>query len=194
MSLMNSPLYGNYRYRKFTDIYEDVDAFITDYTDICVNKMGITAFETSDAQRLFYLLYARYGNSTIASSDETQFKFKLFSIIFSAGPSWKRKLDAQRKLLQLNDEDIRLGSKAIYNHALNPSTAPSTASLTELTKIDDQNTTNYLKSQLEGYSALIELIKDDVTGIFLDKFKKLFLVFVNPEGPLWYISENTGDK
>lgn len=193
MSLMNEPLYGNYRNRKFTDIYENVDDFATDYNNICVNKMGITAFEQSDAERLYYLLYARYGNSTIASSDETQFKFKLFSIVFSSGPSWKRKLDAQRKLLQLSDEDIRLGSKAIYNHAFNPSTEPSTATLTEITKIDDQNTTNYLKSQLEGYSALIELIKDDVTGLFLDKFKKLFLTFVVPEGPLWYISNTEGE-
>lgn len=193
MSLMNEPLYGNYRNRKFTDIYENVDDFATDYNNICVNKMGITAFEQSDAESLYYLLYARYGNSTIASSDETQFKFKLFSIVFSSGPSWKRKLDAQRKLLQLSDEDIRLGSKAIYNHAFNPSTEPSTATLTEITKIDDQNTTNYLKSQLEGYSALIELIKDDVTGLFLDKFKKLFLTFVVPEGPLWYISNTEGE-
>ena len=43
--------------------------------------------------------------------------------------------------MNLSEEDIRLGSKAIYNQALNPQTEPSTKSLEELTYINQQNTT-----------------------------------------------------
>ncbi len=39
---------------------------------------------------------------------------------------------------------------------------------------------------------LIELLEDDVTESFIRKFQKLFLQFVNPEVPLWYVSEGDG--
>lgn len=74
---MYDSLYGNYRTEKFTDIYPDVESFIADYKSI-----GIPVSITEDiAQTVYYLLYANYGNSHIASSDEMKFKYKLFSLI-----------------------------------------------------------------------------------------------------------------
>lgn len=79
---MNS-LYGNYRTRKFTDIFPNVDTFITGYTN-----NGITTTISQDsAKTLYYLLYSKYGNSHIANSDENQFQYKVWSTIYMYGPT-----------------------------------------------------------------------------------------------------------
>ena len=51
----------------------------------------------------------------------------------------------------------------IFNHSFNPSSAPSTSSLEELTTINDQNTNNVKRGKLESYQALWEMIATDVT-------------------------------
>jgi hypothetical protein len=180
-----SSLYGNFRTRTFTDIYSSLEAFKNDY-----NNSGIpTTLSDANITTLYYLLYARYGNSNIASSDENQFKYKLMSIIFMYGPAWQKRLDIQNKLMELSDDEILVGATAIYNSALNPSQAPTTQTLEELNYINSQNTTKYKKSKLEGYAILEELIKTDVTEAFIGKFKKLFITVVEPDYPLWYKTE-----
>ena len=97
-------LYGNFRNRKFTDIYEDVNAFLYDF-----NNIGIPKKITDDnATTLFYLLYANYGNSVIATSDENRFKYKLFSIIYEYGPTWEYRLKLQDKFRELIDDENQL--------------------------------------------------------------------------------------
>lgn len=178
----NSSLYGNYRTRTFSNIYESFEAFKEDYL-----SNGIpTTLSDENIQTLFYLLYARYGNSNVASSDENQFRYKLFSTIFMYGPAWQKRLNIQTQLVNLKDDEIVLGTTAIYNSALNPSTAPTTQTLEELNYINSQNTTKYKKSKMEGLAALYQLIETDVTEEFIGKFKKLFITIVEPELPLWY--------
>ena len=75
--MWNNSLYGNYRTRTFTDICKDVDEFLKDYKNIGIP----TSVDDPTAQLVYYLLYANYGNSHIASSDENKFKYKLFSLI-----------------------------------------------------------------------------------------------------------------
>ena len=70
-------LYGSYRQKKFTDVYESVEQFLADYKDCGIP----TTISDSSAQTLFYLLYGSYGNDVVASSDINRFKYKLFSII-----------------------------------------------------------------------------------------------------------------
>ena len=190
--MWNNSLYGNFRQRKFTDIYEQVDTFISDYNDC-----GIPVTISDDSiKTLFYLLYARYGNSTIASSDENQFKYKLFSIIFSYGPTWEKRLEVQKALREMSLDELRDSSKAIYNHAFNPSTAPATDDSGEhiMDHINDQNVTLHKRSKTDAYALLIGLLETDVTSDFLNKFKKLFLTIVEPELPLWYITTLQGDE
>lgn len=142
-----------------------------------------------NAQTLFYLLYSRFGNNPIANRDITQFKYKMFSVIFQYGPTWQKKLEVQQTLRNLTDEDLRAGAKAIFNHAYNPETAPSTSSEDALTYINEQNTSHYKKGKLDGYAVLIALLEDDITYKFLNKFQHCFKQFVAPEDPLLYISE-----
>lgn len=180
-------LYGNYRQIKFADVWEAVEDFLADYSD---NGIPTTISETS-AKTVFYLLYSRFGNNVIASSDTNRFKYDLFATIFSYGPVWEKRVDIQNKLCALDDDDIVQGVKQIYNHAYNPGTAPSTSTLEELTAINEQNTNIQVRDKLTAYETLWNLLRTDVTEAFLDKFKKLFLKVVQPEVPLWYVEEDT---
>lgn len=180
-----SSLYGNFRSRTFADIYSKAEDFINDYKEAQIP----TTISDVNATTLYYLLYARYGNSNVASSDETQFKYKIFSTIFMYGPAWQKRLEIQKKLMDLTDNEIIMGATSIHNNALNPSQQPTTATLEELTFINQQNTTKYKRSKLEAYAALYALIETDVTEEFIGKFKKLFLTVVEPEEPLWYETE-----
>lgn len=197
MDAMYQDLYGNYRNRKFTDIWGNVDAFLSDYQN---NGISTTITDAS-ATLLFYLLYARYGNSTVASSDENQFRYKIFSTIFMYGPTWEKRLEIQKSVRELDLEELMDGGKAVYNTALNPGQpvaggqgAPvgeGTNTLDELTYINQQNTTKYKKSKVDAYAVILNLLETDVTEAFINKFKKLFLTVVTPELPLWYRTKNS---
>lgn len=172
---------------KFTDIYSDVTAFIDDY-----NTVGIPAKLKSDsATTLFYLLYAKYGNNPISNNDINQFKYRLFAIIFQYGPTWEKRLEVQDAIRGLSLDQLREGSKAISNMAMNPDTDPGTGSLTELGYINQQNTNNVKKSVISAYEDLWGLLKVDVTEEFLTKFKQLFKQVVIPEHTYIYATEET---
>lgn len=185
-----SSLYGNFRTRTFSQIWNNEETFEKDYND---NGIPVSISSVS-IKTLFYLLYARYGNSSVASSDETQFKYKVFSTIFMYGPAWEKRLEIQKKLLTLTEEEIMKGSTAIYNSAINPSVEPSTETLEELPYINTQNSTKYKKSKIDAYANLYSLIETDVTEQFIGRFKKLFITVVEPTGPLWYVTKGGNEK
>ena len=193
MDLMtcNCSPFGNFRTRTFTEIYGSMNKFKESFTNsgipLEVSEKSLTT--------LYYLLYARYGNSHIANFDENQFKYKLQSIVFMYGPSWEKRLELQKKLRALSEDELRAGTEAIYNTATAPGTDLA-GLLNESGKvdyIDGQNTTAYRKSKIEAYAFLEEVLKTDVTKEFIDRFKDLFLKIVEPYSPLWYSTE-IGDE
>ena len=93
---------------------------------------------------------------------------------------WEKKLQLQANLRGLTSSELEKGAKAIYNHAFNPSTEPSTQSLTELTYINEQNVTNQIKSPTDAIRQLYILLEADVTEEFLIQFKPLFKKFISP--------------
>ena len=181
--ICNETYYGGYRTRSFADIYPNVGIFETEYLQASIPAKFSNS---STIKTLYYLLYSRYGNSHIAFSDENQFKYSVLSIIFMYGPTWEKRLLLQDELRALTADEIQIGSTAIYNHAFNPSQAPSTQTLEELTFINEQNTTKYKKSKLEGISTLMALLDTDVTEEFISKFKRLFITITAPDYPLLY--------
>ena len=144
----------------FTDVWDDEADFQAEFiaspfgTAVHHGETVGTVTFPNNVSTIFYLLYAKYGNNPIANRDVNQFKYKVFSIIFQYGPTWEKRLDIQTKLRELTADELATGSRAIYNTALNPSTAPSTSSLEELTYINQQNTTNYKKSKMDAYAQL----------------------------------------
>jgi hypothetical protein len=141
---------------------------------------------------LYYLLYSKYGNSSIASSDPEQFKYKVFATIFEYAPAWKKRLEIQEKLFNIDlsavDPEYLKGTMVMYNHAANPDTEPTTSSYDALPGINRQTVQTTKRGMLEGYETLLDLVNTDVTAAFLNKFKKLFITVVMPQAPLWYKS------
>lgn len=186
--IINCSPYGNYRTRKFTDIFENVEAFKEGFG----SSAFAGAINEDELTKLYYLLYARYGNSHIANSDETQFKYKVYSVIFQYGPTWAKNLSIQASLRGLTENDLITGAKAISNHGFNPSTVieegpnPNDG---EITTTNEQTKTRYIKSKMDGYAMLVSLLEKDVTEEFINKFKKLFLIITEPLRPLFYESE-----
>ena len=169
----------------FCEIYNDVDDFIFDYGDIGIPK----TIKEESIRTLFYLIYAKYGNNPIANHDLNQFKYKLFSTIFQHGPVREKKMEIQKILRNLSEEELLSGSKAIYNHAYNPGESPTSDALEELRYINEQNTQKYKKSKAEGYMMLWHMLNSNITEDFLKKFRPIFKTVVYPENPLLYKEE-----
>lgn len=183
--------YGGYRTRTFADIFPDVDTFKEEWynTAFSADDAGTMESLSTFLPKIYYMLYAHYGNSHIAFSDENQFKYYVWSLLYQYGPTAVKEREIQDVLVKMTEEELVLGGKAIYNHSYNPNTEPSTSTLEELLTINDQNTTNYKKSKLEGYATLQALLKKDVLDEFIHRFSKLFIKVLAPDYPLYYVTE-----
>lgn len=194
---MNNSLYGNFRTRKFTDIWPQFETFKADY-----DKNGVgQPLNDQSIQTLYYLLYARYGNSHILSSDENQFKYKVWSKIFMYGPTWTKRLELQERLRNMSEDELTIGGRSLVNHSSNPSqpifatdtqnqvVAQGTDSDTELATINNQNVAKFRKGKLDAYAILSQLLETDVTDYFLSTFSELFIKFCQPYEPLWYTED-----
>lgn len=189
--MMCNSYYGSYRTRTFADIFPDVDTFTEGFSESAFNISDSNYLEgiTNLLPQIYYMLYAHYGNSHIAYSDENQFKYYLWTLLYQYGPTVAKEREIQEKLIMLNEEELVLGGRAVYNHSYNPNTAPSTNTMEELLTINDQNTTNYKKSKLEGYANLLALLKKDVLDEFIHRFSRLFIKITAPDYPLLYETE-----
>ena len=68
----------------FTDVWSSAEDFKQEYS-----ASALANAISADSQNvLFYLLYAKYGNSPIANRDITQFKYKVYSIIYQYEHTW----------------------------------------------------------------------------------------------------------
>lgn len=243
------PMYDT---KTFSEIYDSVEDFLNDY-----GKLGLPkTISDINANNLYYLMFARYGNNPIANYDENQFKAKLQAVIWQYGPTWEKRLDMQTSIRALTLSDLQKGltvdrtgsntatasgsnsqdttnsstesittsDTTIANHASNPGELDSetTIDIPELKYIDAQNTnrnnstgsntgsntgkvsgTNsrdessnsifkeiHTKGVLDAYNELWELLDNDVTNDFLNKFRYLFKQFVRPERHMIYESED----
>ena len=149
--------------------YDVLNDFCYDYQHVGIP----TTISVNNAMTLYYLLYAKYGNSPIANFDETQFKYKLFSVIFMYGPTWEKKLEIQATLRGLTEAQIKTGmaraisntgtvgntgsntynnltsadsGSDVHNHAYNPATEPSTQDTEELNYINEQHVDKFGKT------------------------------------------------
>ena len=118
-----SRMIPQYDTKLFTQIWDNATDFVTDY-----QAVGIpTTISTVNATTLFYLLYARYGNSPIANYDEEQFKYKIFSVIFQYGPTWEKRLEVQKTLrdMQLSDLIDNGALNELFSHTASNNTTKS---------------------------------------------------------------------
>ena len=182
--------YPRYDTKLFTEVFESFNDFLYYYKNDIDDSIKVFDDTTSDGlntlKRIYYLLYARYGNNPIANYDENQFIYKLFTVVYQYGPTWAKRLDVQEKLRALSDDQLKEGSQAIFDHLYNPTEIPPEDNMTY---INERNKTKYKKSPLEGYAILEELLRADVTNDFLAKFQRLFKQFVRPERTWIYVTD-----
>lgn len=179
-------LYKNKRTRTFSQVWSTAQEFTLDIKASGLENIDLGfAMSTNSLNTIYYLLYSRYANSSIASSDENRFKYNLFSIVYQYGPTWAKQLDIQKSLRELTLEELQSGSISINNHAENPSQEPSVNDPDYLKYINNQNVNISKRSKLDALSYLNDVLKKDYTEDFLSKFKKLFKTF-NDGLTLWY--------
>lgn len=176
-----------YTTKTFVQVFEDESTFVSEWKDSGIYKSGLISDE--NIQLLYFLLFSKYGNSPIANLDETQFKYKCWTIIFQYGPTWQKRLAIQEELRALSLEDAAKGATMINNHAFNPSATPSTSTTTELPYINEQTTQKHSKAKVDAAAILWELIETDVTAEFLNKFANLFRKFVTPGTQYIFVTE-----
>lgn len=190
---MNS-LYGSFRQNKFSDIFSDATTFLTDYNSSGAKVVSNTinakyALTDTQVYSVYYMLYAYYGNSVVASSDTNRFKENLFSIMVQYGPTSFKQLEIQDKLRALTEEEILNGSSSITNMALNPNDI-DTDTDRELNYISNQQTNKFKKGLISGYQDILLSLQSDYMRIFIERFRPLFLTVIQPEEPLLYESED----
>ena len=62
----------------------------------------------------------------------------------------------------------------------NPSTTPNASTLEALPFIDSQTSSGYKKNKIDAYTLLYQVLEDNVTEEFLQRFKKLFMAIAYP--------------
>lgn len=179
----NSP-YGNYRTRSFANVWPNAQQFLDDVQNNPLNQ--IEPLTESFITQTYYMLYARYGNSHIANSDENQFKFKVYSLLARYGPAVAKQQEIQTQLRNTSDDELAIGSKQVYNKAYNPSQITGTGIDDELQTLNEQTVAKAKRGVLEVKSLQQDLLIADVFGPFLRRFQDLFVVVAQPRCPLWY--------
>lgn len=185
-----SNMFPEYNTQLFTDIYSNVNDFLSDY-----NGIGIPALlQTANVTTLYYLLYGKFGNSPIANLDVNQFKYKLFSIIWQYGPTWEKRLGIQSTLRAFTEADLKSGAQRVlagtgdittnntgtqtnvktgnvtdantgsdkHNHAYNPETAPGTGTDQELNYINEQQVDKYGRTTTSTFNNLQDQRTDNL--------------------------------
>ena len=191
--MYNNSYYGNYRTDTFQEVWQSAAEFIKDYKESEINSsaesIGQDTFTDAQLTMIYCLLYSRYANSSHASSDIHQFKCGVFSTIFMYAPTWLKRLEIQKNLRDLtqNEKELREGAIQWSDLAENPGTVVPAGDLIDGLK--SQNVGHTKKSKLQAYAALAEVLKTDVSNDFLSKFQRLFIRVVMPDYPLWYENE-----
>lgn len=184
-------IYGNYRTRTFGQIFPDLTTFKNFFTGCPIPNRLLTgtpyANYTIDA--IYALLVSEFFGAHIAHSSEDWFKLRVMQIIFEYGPTWQREMVLQDKLMNATDADLRAGAYSLHNHALHPSTSPSTGTDEELTYIDDQNVNKWKKDYVRSFTDGSAALDDSATRRFINHFKKLFIKFIVPDGNIYYEEE-----
>lgn len=182
MSLINKGTV--FETNKFCDIFPEFESFDTEYR----NSKLFSVLDADHFEKLYYLLYGRYGGSTISAYDENQFKYGLASIVYSYGGTWCAKDKIQKKLRDLVDDEAALteGTTAINNTASNPGTLPTDQTTEEIKYLDSQAVNKVKYGRMSAYQTLYNSLVNDVTEKFINRFAILFKTnLADYEAPLY---------
>lgn len=155
---------------KFEEIWNSAAAFVDAYH----NQSLPQELKDETITTLYYLLYGRYGSDSIIGTNIRQWEYRFWGMVFQYGPAWEKRLQVQKRVRELSEDDLRDGDLSLNNLAYNPGTAPETTTTEVLKGIAQQNAGIKKRSILGGYSMLESLLATDVSEEFLEHFKDLF--------------------
>lgn len=179
-------LFTNPWTKNLSDIFPDYESFVGAYTGSGLpNRFKDLDF----LETIYFVLMGEYAASSIASMSEDLFKVRFLTLVHAYGPQLERELQIQDDLLKMSTEELMISSKAIFNTALNPSEAPSTDTIDELPYINQQNTTKHVRSKLDAYMLLEDLLNDNLIKDFINRFDHLFVRVLRTNNPLYYKTE-----
>lgn len=146
-------------------------------------------YQDYNLETAYFMLMSEFASAHIKSTSVDLFKLRFAKLLFEYVPVWQREMYFQSKLLTMSDEELIKGSRTVHNHANHPGSVPSTASLEELTYIDNQTTSNYVKNVPEAIREHIYSINYNPTEEFINKFRGLFSDVMYSSTTHYYESE-----
>ena len=158
------------QFYKFEELWESAEAFVNAYHAQSLPQ----ELKDETITTLYYLLYGRYGSDCISGTNVHQWEYRFWGMVFQYGPAWEKRLQVQKRVRELSEDDLRDGDLSLNNLAYNPGTEPATTSTEVLQGIAQQNAGIKKRSILGGYSMLESLLATDVSEEFLAHFKDLF--------------------
>lgn len=166
-----------YNTRTFKDIWPTADDFNTELTASafsgCVENVTL----------IYYLIYSRFANSHIVGKDEDQWKIRLFTRLYSCGPTYEKKMAIQKSLREMDDDALMTNGQMISKMGYNPSTTVEEGGMNDVSDIktvDQQNSTKRVSGKLNSYANLWTALKTDITSAFINKFRDLFISVILP--------------
>ena len=173
-----------YSVPEFRDVFSSPDEFVSFYSAIPTLESEVNS---TFLNKLWFMLYAQYGSSPIVLDDIHQWKYLLLNKINAYAPTYIKKDEIQKALRALNLDDLREGYKNIFNHAINPSKAPSTDNTEELPYISDQNVNKSKKNKADAYATLWDILRTNIMEEFIRKFADCFSKVVPTSDRVFYI-------
>lgn len=166
-----------YNTKTFKAIWATSDDFVTDLT--------ASAFTgcIENPTLVYYLLYSRFANSHIVGKDEDQWKIRMFTRLYSCGPTYEKKMAIQKSLREMTDEDLLTNGQMISKMGYNPSTVVEDGgvnAVSDISTVDQQNSTKTVSGKLNAYANLWLALKTDITSAFINDFKDLFISVILP--------------
>ena len=185
-------MFSQYDTILMTDIWEAADEFVYDYKHVGIP----TTISDANATTLFYLLYSKYGNNPIINYDITQFKYKIFSVIFQYGPTWEKKLSIQDTLRSLDINEL-IGDGSIdelFNHTGVNGLTEDTSGNANRIKVDTGSSTIDHNGNVSNARDNNIANSGNDTTVSNHAYNPSTTPSVGAFDPLNYINEQTADK
>lgn len=160
---------------RFREVFTTADTFISLFRESPLNEAKLS---DETLKKIYYELYAEYGDSYFRATNDYRNQLKTFSILQNEGLVYQKKLEIQNNLINMSLSELMEEGISISNYAENPGDDATTMiddySGEDFIKyVNNQNVVKNKKSKLDAYKSQLYAIRN-VTTEFIKKFSVLF--------------------
>lgn len=163
--------------KKFSDVFEDLDSFKSEFRSSPLNEPNLT----DDTLGLVYAgILAKFGDHYYKATNMYRNKLKTFLILKGEGLIFQKRLELQNKILSMSDAELKDDGIIVNNYAENPS--ENSVGIYETGEyqgesfmkfVNNQSAQKSKKGKLTAYRDQSYSLKN-VLEPFIEKFKVLF--------------------